>query len=107
MVVKRHDVFLVNLDPVIGSEIQKIRPCLVISPDDMNAHIAIVIVAPMTTKGKPYPTRIPCDFQGKDGHIVLDQIRTIDKSRLIKRLGSVDEVTGSLVLSTLREMFAD
>ncbi len=82
VVVKHFNVFLVNLDPTIGSEIQKTRPCVVISPDEMNRYVATVIIAPMTTKGKTHPTRIACRFQGKDGQIVLDQIRTIDKTRL-------------------------
>ena len=76
MVVKRFEVYLVNLDPTLGSEIQKTRPCLIISPDEMNDHITTVIVAPMTTKGRDYPTRINCQFEGKNGQIVLDQIRT-------------------------------
>jgi mRNA interferase MazF len=84
VVVKRFDVFLVNLDPTIGSEIKKTRPCVVVSPDEMNRHIATVIIAPMTTKGKAYPTRVVCQFQGKDGQIILDQIRTIDKTRLVE-----------------------
>jgi len=107
MVVKRFDVFLVNLDPTIGSEIQKTRPCVVISPDEMNLHIATVIVAPMTTKGQTYPTRIACQFQGKDGQIVLDQIRTVDKTRLVKLLGQISEDEQKSVLDTLAEMFAD
>jgi len=78
-VTSRFDVILISLDPTRGSEIRKTRPCLVISPDEMNDHIRTVIVAPMTTKGKPYPTRVPCTFQGKRGQIVLDQIRTVDK----------------------------
>ncbi len=89
VVVNRFDVFLINLDPTIGSEIQKTRPCVVISPDEMNKYIATVIVAPMTTKGQSYPTRIACQFQGKDGQIVLDQIRTVDKTRLVKKLGQI------------------
>jgi len=80
MVVKRFDVFLVNLDPTVSREIQKTRPCLVISPDEMNKAIATVIIAPMTTKGQPYSSRIVGHFQGKDGQIVLDQIRTVDKN---------------------------
>ncbi|WP_178378168.1 type II toxin-antitoxin system PemK/MazF family toxin [Chroogloeocystis siderophila] len=107
MVVRRFDVFLVNLDPTIGSEIQKIRPCLVISPDEMNRHIATVIVAPMTTKGQSYPTRVACQFQGKDGQIVLDQIRTVEKTRLVKHLGQVSLEAQQAVLSTLAEMFAE
>jgi len=81
LVAKRFEVFLVNLDPTVGSEIQKTRPCVVISPDEMNRNIATVIIAPMTTKGKMYPTRIVCQFQGKEGQIVLDQIRTVDKQQ--------------------------
>jgi mRNA interferase MazF len=107
MVIKRFDVFLVNLDPTIGSEIQKTRPCVVISPDEMNRHIATVIVAPMTTKGQPYPTRIACQFQGKDGQIVLDQIRTVDKTRLVRRLGQISTSEQKAVLDTLAELFAE
>jgi len=106
MVIQRFEVYLVNLDPTIGSEIQKTRPCLVISPNEMNAYIATVIVAPMTTKGKAYPTRIACQFEGKEGLIVLDQMRTIDKSRLIKRLGTISEGTQQSVVETLIEMFS-
>ena len=105
MVVKRFDVFLVNLDPTVGSEIKKTRPCLVISPDEMNRHINTVIVAPMTTKGKPYPTRVACRFDGKDGQIVLDQIRTVDKVRLVKRLGSISASAQESVLQVLAELF--
>jgi mRNA interferase MazF len=107
VVVKRFDVFLVNLDPTIGSEIQKTRPCMVISPDEMNRHVATVIVAPMTTKGKEYPTRVVCQFQGKDGQIVLDQIRTVDKTRLVKILGEISLDEQKTVLDTLAEMFAE
>jgi mRNA interferase MazF len=106
MVVKRFNVFLVALDPTLGSEIKKTRPCLVISPDEMNAYISTVIVAPLTTKGRPYPTRIPCRFRGKAGHVVLDQIRTVDKSRLLRRLGRVGEGVQAQVLAALAEMFA-
>jgi mRNA interferase MazF len=107
MVVKRFEVYLINLDPTIGSEIQKTRPCLIISPDEMNRHIATVIVAPMTTKGRSYPTRIDCLFEGKSGQIVLDQIRTVDKSRLVKRLGIISEDTQCEVLAVLSEMFSE
>ena len=107
MVVKRFDVYLVNLDPTLGSEIQKTRPCLIISPDEMNDHIATVIVAPMTTKGRDYPTRVNCHFEGKEGQIVLDQIRTIDKIRLVKKLGKISASIQKEVLSVLMEMFAD
>jgi mRNA interferase MazF len=106
MVVKRFDVFLINLDPTMGSEIRKSRPCLIISPDEMNKFIATVIVAPMTTKGRSYPTRVTCSFKGKKGQIVLDQIRTVDKTRLVKKLGSIDAGTQEEVISTLAEMFA-
>ena len=106
MVVKRFEVYLVELDPTVGSEIHKTRPCLIISPDEMNRFIATVIVAPMTSKGRPYPTRVPCKFRGKRGHIVLDQVRTVDKSRLLKRLGKIESDTQSAVLSLLNEMFS-
>ncbi|MBK9714624.1 MAG: type II toxin-antitoxin system PemK/MazF family toxin [Kouleothrix sp.] len=107
MVVKRFDVYLVNLDPTIGAEIQKTRPCLVISPNEMNAYIQTVILAPMTTKARDYPTRVSCRFEGKDAHIVLDQLRTIDKSRLIKRLGRINTTTQKHVLAVLAELFAE
>jgi len=107
MVVKRFDVFLVNLDPTVGSEIHKARPCVVVSPDEMNRYIATVIIAPMTTKGKQYPTRVTCRFQGKSGQIVLDQIRTIDKNRLVKKLGRISVNEQKNLLAVLAEMFAE
>ena len=107
MVVERFDVFLVNLDPTVGSEIKKTRPCVVISPNEMNRWIRTVIVAPMTTKGREYPTRVACRFEGKEGQIVLDQMRTVDKSRLIRKLGSLDSETQESVLLTISEMFAE
>jgi len=106
MVVNRFDVYLINLDPTIGSEIQKARPCLIISPDEMNRHIRTVIVAPMTTASKDYPTRVSCKFKKKKGQIVLDQIRTIDKTRLIKKLGSINPETQLEVISVLQRLFA-
>ena len=106
MVVKRFEVYLVNLDPTVGREIQKTRPCLIISPDEMNDHIETVIVAPMTTHGRSYPTRVDCQFQGKSGQIVLDQIRTVDKVRLVKKLGKISSQTQNDVLSVLLEMFS-
>ncbi|WP_199221385.1 type II toxin-antitoxin system PemK/MazF family toxin [Desulfonatronum sp. SC1] len=106
MVVKRFDVYLVGLDPTVGSEIQKTRPCLIISPDEMNRHIRTVIVAPMTSTSKDYPTRVPCTFKKKHGHIVLDQIRTIDKERLVKKLGAIDPKVQLEVSSVLQRMFA-
>lgn len=107
VVVKRFEVYLVNLDPTLGAEIQKTRPCLVISPDEMNRYIRTVIVAPMTTKGRSYPTRVLCNFDGKEGQIVLDQLRTVDKIRLVKRLGEMDQETQKEVLRVLGEMFAE
>lgn len=107
MVIKRFEVYLVKLDPTVGSKFQKTRPCLVISPDEMNRFIQTVIVAPMTTKSRSYPTRVACKFKGKRGHVVLDQIRTVDKNHLIKRLGRIDNETRSAVLSLLHEMFSD
>ncbi len=106
MGVNRFDVYIVNLDPTVGNEIQKTRPCLIISPNEMNHYISTVIVAPMTTGGKPYPTRIPCRFKGKHGQIVLDQIRTIDKVRFVRRLGKISRQTSDRVLLVLSEMFA-
>ena len=106
MVIKRFEVYLVKLDPTVGSEIQKTRPCVVISPDEMNRFINTIIVAPMTSKGRPYPTRVPLKFKSKRGHVVLDQIRTVDKTRLMKKLGQVHGQTQNAVLSVLNEMFS-
>ncbi len=107
MVVERFDVCLVNLDPTIGSEIKKTRPCLIVSPDEMNRWIRTVIIAPMTTKGRPYPTRVACTFQGKDGQVILDQICTVDKARLVHKLGRVEKSTQRDVLAALAEMFEE
>lgn len=107
MVVKRFDVYLVSLDPTVGSEIQKTRPCAVVSPDESNKHISTVIIAPMTTQGASYPTRVLCKFQNKNGQIVLDQIRTVDKKRLVKRLGRLAAQEQKKVLAVLAEMFAE
>ena len=106
MGVARFEVHRVNLDPSEGSEIRKTRPCLVISPDEMNRHIRTVIVAPMTTTGRPYPTRVACRFQGKNGQVVLDQLRTVDRGRLVQKLGRLDKRTGAKVLNLLQELFA-
>jgi mRNA interferase MazF len=106
VVTNRFDVYLTNLDPTVGSEIQKTRPCLVISPDEMNTHIRTVIVAPTTTVGKDYPTRVSCTFKKKKGQIVLDQIRTIDKTRLVKKLGTIDPETQLKVITILQRLFA-
>ncbi|MBI4625446.1 MAG: type II toxin-antitoxin system PemK/MazF family toxin [Verrucomicrobia bacterium] len=105
MVVQRFDVWLVVLDPTVGSEIRKTRPCLVISPDEMNAPIATVIIAPMTSTGRDYPTRVPCTCQRKAGQVVLDQIRTVDKTRLVKRLGQLNATASETVLDALAELF--
>ncbi|MGB3225282.1 MAG: type II toxin-antitoxin system PemK/MazF family toxin [Desulforhopalus sp.] len=107
MVINRFEVFLVNLDPNVGHEIKKTRPCLVISPNEMNHHISTVIVAPMTTKGREYPTRISCTFQGKKGQIVLDQIRTVDQKRLVKKLGAINKGSQLKTLGILQELFAN
>ena len=106
MVVNRFDVYLVNLDPTLGAEIKKPRPCSVISPNEMNHNISTVLIAPMTSKGRDYPTRVSCTFQGKQGQIVLDQIRTVDKSRLVKKLGRISAIEQNKVLSILQEMFS-
>ena len=107
LVASRFDVYLVSLDPTQGHEIRKTRPCVIISPDEMNHQISTVIVAPMTTKGRDYPTRIPLTFQRKKGQIVLDQIRTVDKTHLVKRLGKLDANTAVKALAVLQEMFAE
>ncbi|MBC7543545.1 MAG: type II toxin-antitoxin system PemK/MazF family toxin [Candidatus Sericytochromatia bacterium] len=106
MVVSRFDVYLVQLEPTQGDEIQKIRPCLVISPDEMNRHIGTVIIAPMTAPGRDYPSRISCPFAGKQGRIILDPLHTIDKSRLVKPLSQIDAVTSQRIIETLQSLFA-
>jgi mRNA interferase MazF len=106
MDVKRFTVYLINLDPTFGSEIKKTRPCLVISPDEMNRHSSTVIIAPMTTKRRDYPTRVACIFQNRKGEIVLDQLRTVDKARLVKKSGTISTTTQTRVLEVLQEMFA-
>jgi mRNA interferase MazF len=106
MEMNRFDVFLVNLDPTIGHEIKKTRPCLIISPNEMNRFIATIIIAPITSKGRDYPSRVDCTFQGIKGQIVLDQLRTVDKLRLVKRLGAISGNTQQKVLQVLNEMFA-
>ena len=105
MEVNRFEVFLVALDPTLGHEIKKTRPAVVVSPDEMNHHIGTVIIAPMTTKGREYPTRVGCTFQGVAGQVVLDQIRTVDKVRLVKRLGRLPPAAADRVLTVLGEMF--
>lgn len=107
MVVEQYDVFLINLDPTIGHEIKKTRPCLIISPNEMNSNIATVIIAPMTTTSRHYPTRVKTVFKKKTGYIVLDQIRTVDKARLVKKIGRINSDTITSVKSVLREMLID
>ena len=107
MVVRQYDVYLVNLEPTIGHEIKKTRPCLVISPNEMNRHIKTVMVAPMTTKSHPYPTRVALTFQRKQGWIVLDQIRTVEAKRLHKRLGGIADETARKVKSVISEMLVE
>jgi mRNA interferase MazF len=104
-VPSRGEVYLVELDPTRGSEIRKTRPCLVVSPDELNHHLRTVIVAPMTTAGHAYPFRPPCRFGGKDGRVVLDQVRTVDRERLRKRLGAVTPATLAAIFAILCDMF--
>jgi len=104
--VRRGEVFLIDLNPTRGSEIRKTRPCAIVSPDELNAHVRTFIVAPLTTGGHRYPFRIPCKFAGRSGHIVLDQIRTVDHQRLVRRLGKLAPQTLQQALSVLQEMFA-
>ncbi|MBD3301210.1 MAG: type II toxin-antitoxin system PemK/MazF family toxin [Candidatus Eisenbacteria bacterium] len=104
--VRRGQIYLVSLDPTTGREIKKTRPCVVVSPDELNAHMRTYIVAPLTTGSHAYPFRIPCRFQGKTGHVVLDQIRTVDRTRLVKRLGRLSAPALERSLSGLVEMFA-
>jgi mRNA interferase MazF len=104
--VDRGDVFLVSLNPTRGGEIRKTRPCVVVSPDELNAYLRTFIVAPLTTGAFSYPFRVRCTFQGKSGHVVLDQIRTVDQARLVKRLGALPLPVLAQSLAVLREMFA-
>ncbi len=103
----RFDIYYVNLDPTIGGEIKKTRPCVIISPNEMNHNIATIIVAPITSKLRNYPSRVPCKVEGKQGQIVLDQIRTVDKIRLVKKIDTLNKNTQAKVLAVLREMFAE
>jgi mRNA interferase MazF len=106
MAIDRFEVHLVNLDPTVGSEIRKTRPCVVISPNELNRNVRTVIIAPLTTKGQSYPTRVACRFKGKQGQVVLDQIRTVDRDRLVQKLGRLDSRTANRVLEVLQELFA-
>ena len=103
---KRGDVVLVALDPTRGSEIRKTRPCVVVSPDEINAYLRTVIVAPLTTGGQKYPFRVPCRFASRSGEVVVDQLRTVDRERVVRHLGRLSPATLAQVLSTLQEMFA-
>lgn len=102
--MKRFEVYLVNLEPTIGSEIKKVRPCLIVSPDVQNIHLRTVIVAPLTSTCRALPSRIPCHFQGKDGNILLHQLRTVDKARLLKKLGTLEHESQVLVVEGLHAM---
>lgn len=104
---QRGDVYLISLDPVRGREIRKTRPCVVVSPDELNEHLQTLLVAPLTTGGHSYPFRIACRFQKRKGHVVLDQLRAIDMVRLVKRLGRLSPATVKIVLRRLQEMFAE
>jgi len=104
--VRRGDVFLVNLDPTRGEEIQKTRPCVIVSPDELNAYLRTFIVAPLTTGDHFYPFRVACRFQGRAGYVVIDQIRTVDRERLVRRVGKLSPASLERVLATLQEMFA-
>jgi len=103
--VRRGDVFLVSLDPARGGEIQKTRPCVVVSPDELNSYLRTFIVAPLTTGGHPYPFRVSCRFEGRSGYVVIDQIRTLDRERLVRRLGKLAPSTLGRILAILQEMF--
>ena len=103
--VRRGDVFLVSLDPARGGEIQRARPCVVVSPDELNSYLRTFIVAPLTTGGHSYPFRIPCRFEGRAGYVVIDQIRTVDRERLVRRLGKLPPSTLGYILAILQEMF--
>lgn len=104
--IRRGDVFLISLDPTRGDEIQKTRPCVIVSPDELNANLRTFIAAPLTTGGHPYPFRVACKFQGRSGHIVLDQIRTVDLERLVRRIGRLTPSALEHALAILQEMFA-
>lgn len=107
MVIRQYEVYLISLDPTIGHEIKKARPCVIISPDEMNKNISTVIIAPMTTQSRFYPTRIPLKFTGKEAWIVLDQLRTVDRKRLIKKLGEIDQEIINRVKSVIKEMLVE
>ena len=103
---QRGEVHLVSLDPARGSEIRKTRPCVIVSPDDLNDHLGTFLIAPMTTGGHPYPFRISCRFQGREGFVVADQLRTVDRGRLVRRLGTLSPAAMAETLDVLQRMFA-
>jgi len=107
MVIRQYEVYLISLDPTIGHEIKKARPCVIISPDEMNKNISTVIIAPMTTQSRFYPTRIPLKFTGKEAWIVLDQLRSVDRKRLIEKLGKINQKTINQVKFIIKEMLVD
>jgi len=107
MVIRQYEVYLISLDPAIGHEIKKARPCVIISPDEMNKNISTVIIAPMTTQSRFYPTRIPLKFTGKEAWIILDQLRTVDSKRFIKKLGKIEQVIVKRIKSIIKEMLVD
>lgn len=102
---RRFDVFLVAMDPAVGRDVRRSRRCVVVSPDEMNRHLAAVVVAPITSKGRAYPTRVPFVFQGQPAQVALDQLRTVDRERLVRHLGALTTTTGEKVLGVLAEMF--
>jgi len=107
MIVQQYDVFIVNLDPTVGREIKKTRPCVIISPDEMNKYLDTIVVAPVTSQSKNYPTRIMIDLEGQENWVVIDQIRTIDKSRLTKNIGSLSKKEITSIKHFIRETFVD
>ncbi len=104
--IRRGEVHLANLEPTRGSEIRKVRPCIVVSPNELNAHLGTIVIAPLTTGQHAYPFRVPCRFEGRIGHVVLDQIRTVDRQRLVRRLGRLPPATIRKALGVLQELFA-
>ncbi len=107
MIVQQYDVFIVNLDPTVGSEIKKTRPCVIISPDEMNKYLDTVVIAPITSQSKNYPTRIRIDLEGQENWVVIDQIRTIDKSRLTKKVGRIGQKETASIKHVIKETFVD
>ncbi|MDX9905676.1 MAG: type II toxin-antitoxin system PemK/MazF family toxin [Bacteroidales bacterium] len=107
MIVQQYDVFIVNLDPTVGSEIKKTRPCVIISPDEMNKYLGTVVIAPVTSQSKNYPTRVMIDLEGQENWVVMDQIRTIDKSRLTKKIGRLNQKETTSIKHVIKETFVD